>query len=346
MGVDFVGPVYVKGTSGMKKAYICLFTCATSRALHLELTPDLSTEAFIKCLKRFTGRCERPVSITSDNANTFKRANKELGRLLKNKRTQDFAANHGITWKFIPEKAPWWGGYYERMVQLVKRSLRKVLGKAQLSYEELETVLIEVEGVLNSRPLTYVYSDTTEEPLTPSHLVIGRRLSTLPDTTELSDDDEETASKLKKRARYLNRLLEHFWKRWSNEHLVGLREFHYYGTKGAQKKEAKVGDVVLIHDENQARSKWRLREIIELIESRDGYKRGAVLRVITKKGKPSRLQRPVQKLFPLEVNTGNFPENEQIEIVQQPDQPLERSRPPRRAAAATADRIRRLIDQQ
>lgn len=103
------------------------------------------------------------------------------------------------------------------MVQLVKRSLRKVLGKAQLSYEELLTVLTEVEGVLNSRPLTYVYSEITEEPLTPSHLVIGRRLATLPDRDELSDDEdyEDSASKLQRRVRYLSKLLQHFWKRWS-----------------------------------------------------------------------------------------------------------------------------------
>lgn len=355
VGVDFAGPVYVKSTSGstkqMKKAYICLFTCATSRALHLELTPDLSTEAFVRCLRRFIARRGRPASITSDNAKTFKRANKELGQLLQNKRTQDFAANQGITWKFILEKAPWWGGYYERMVQLVKRSLRKVLGKAQLSFEELLTVLTEVEGVLNSRPLTYVYSDITDqEPLTPSHLVIGRRLATLPNPAELSDD-EETASSLERRARYLSRLLEHFWKRWSNEYLVGLREFHYCGTRGNQNKEVKVGDVVLIHDDSLARSKWRLGEITELIESKDGHKRGAVLRAISKKGKPSTMRRAVQKLVPLEVNTGNLPQNEHVGaeeagIVQQPDHPAELVRPPRRAAAATADKIRRLLDQQ
>lgn len=118
-GIDFAGPVYFKGPSGMKKAYICLFTCATSRALHLELTPDLSMEAFIRCQKRFTGQCGRPISIMTDNAKTFKRANKELGQLLKIKRTQ-----------------------------VVKRSLQKVLGKVQLSYEELETVLIEPCNIL------------------------------------------------------------------------------------------------------------------------------------------------------------------------------------------------------
>lgn len=107
--------MYEKSASGtmkqMKKAYICLFTCATSRVLHLELTPDLSTEAFVRCQRRFIVRRGRPVSITIDNVKTLNRANKELGQLLHNKRMLDFAANKGITWNFILEKVPWWGGY-------------------------------------------------------------------------------------------------------------------------------------------------------------------------------------------------------------------------------------------
>ena len=102
------------------------------------------------------------------------------------------------------------------MVKLVKQSLRKVLGRAQLSHEEFMTVLTEIEGVLNSRPITYVYPDLTEEPLTPSHLTIGRRLATLPSEGQLSDDESSEAT-FKRRARYLSKLLEHFWKRWSRE---------------------------------------------------------------------------------------------------------------------------------
>ena len=123
-------------TRGTAKTYICLFTCATSRTIHLELLPDLISEvseAFIRGLQRFAGRRGTPVSITSDNAKTFKRANKDLAQLFRTTKAQDFVANQGITWNFILEKAPWWGGYYERMIQLVKRRLRKILGKALLT---------------------------------------------------------------------------------------------------------------------------------------------------------------------------------------------------------------------
>lgn len=345
VGVDFAGPLFAKTTRGTAKTYICLFTCATSRAIHLELLPDFSSEAFIRRLQRFAERRETPASITSDNAKTFKRANKDLAQLFKARKPQDFAANRGITWNFILEKATWWGGYYERMIQLVKRRLRKILGKAQLTYEELLTVLIEVEGVVNSRPPTYVYPEVTEKPLTPSHLVIGRRLNTLPDRTELSDD-EDCASKLQRKARHLSKLIEHFQKRWTKEYLIGLREFHHCVTQGDHDRKIKIGDVVLIHDENLSRRNWRLGEVTELIESKDGCERGAVLRVASKKGKHLKLRRPIQKLVPLEVSTGKPPENGNVGAVQQPEPHPETSRPSRRAAAATADLIRRLVDQQ
>ena len=231
------------------------------------------------------------------------------------------------------------------MIQLVKRSLRKILGKVQLTYKELLTVLIEVEGVINSRPLTYIYPEVAEEPLMPSHLVIGRRLSTPPDRTELSDD-EDCASKFQRRARHLSQLIEHFRKRWTKEYLIGLREFHHCSTQGDHDRRIKTGDIVLIHDENLPWQNWRLGEVTGWIESRDGYERGAVLQVASKKGKHIKLRRPIQKLVPLEVNTGKPPENGNVEGVQQPKPRPETSRPPRRAAAATADVIRRLVDQQ
>ncbi|KAK3727756.1 hypothetical protein QZH41_005209 [Actinostola sp. cb2023] len=198
------------------------------------------------------------------------------------------------------EKAPWWGGFYERMIQLVKRSLRKVLGNAKLTYEELETVVVQVEGTLNSRPLTQVESEFCEQPLTPSHLVIGRRLATLPTPQEFSDDEQDESA-IQKRARYLGRLIKHFWNRWVKEYLHNLREFHQRRSKRASKRTVLLDDVVLIHDENLPRSRWRLGVVNELIQSGDGEVRGVQLKTTTKRGILTTLRRPVQLLYPLEI---------------------------------------------
>ncbi|XP_035231684.1 uncharacterized protein LOC118203511, partial [Stegodyphus dumicola] len=91
---------------------------------------------------------------------------------------KDFYASHKIQWCYITEKAAWWGGFYERLIKSVKLALRKTLRKSTLSREELETLIIEIEGVLNSRPLTYVYSELQEPmPLTPAHMLLGRRVN-------------------------------------------------------------------------------------------------------------------------------------------------------------------------
>ena len=89
---------------------------------------------------------------------------------------KQFLLKNGVKWKFNLPKSPWWGGFFERLVRSTKRCLKKVSGSSKLTDEELLTVLVEVECVLNSRPLTYVYNEEAEEPLTPSHLLLGHRL--------------------------------------------------------------------------------------------------------------------------------------------------------------------------
>ena len=124
----------------MFKCYIALFTCASTRAIHLELTPDLSAKSFSRVLKRFSGRRGLPTLFISDNGKTFK--DSEVRKFVKAK---------NIVWQYNVPTESWWGGFFEICVKLVKRCLKKMLDNAKLNYEELESVLIETEGALNSR---------------------------------------------------------------------------------------------------------------------------------------------------------------------------------------------------
>ncbi|XP_035207942.1 uncharacterized protein LOC118182668 [Stegodyphus dumicola] len=109
-GIDFAGPLYVKNNNSVTKAYIVIFTCATTRAIHLELVSDLRTDVFLLALQRFVSRRSFPHTVYTDNATTFCAADKELKLLwdtISSAKAQQFYAHHNIKWKFI---APSLGG--------------------------------------------------------------------------------------------------------------------------------------------------------------------------------------------------------------------------------------------
>ncbi len=174
------------------------------------------------------------------------------------------------------------------------------------TYDELLTVVTEVESVLNSRPLTYVSCNDMEEPLTPAHFLTGRRIRTLPDgphPQESTDDDARVTSEdLSRRINHLNGLMNQFWKRWKSEYLLELRDHHRYNTGKSDAEPVSKGDVVLVHDD-KPRGFWRLARVLETVAGRDGRIRGAVLRVSSPTGRPSTLRRPLQLLYPLEMNS-------------------------------------------
>ena len=157
-----------------KKAWICLYTCCVIRAVHLDVVSDLSIQTFLNSFRRFTARRGFPVKLISDNGKTFKSAAKVISKILTHHDVKQHFSGLHVTWSFNLERAPWWGGFFERMVKSVKRCLKKTIGNATLSYDELLTAVAEVEMVLNSRPLSFVSTEDKEEPLTPSHLLIGR----------------------------------------------------------------------------------------------------------------------------------------------------------------------------
>jgi len=307
-GVDFAGPLYIEtqGLCKKGKVWICLFTCCVVRAVHLEIVPDLTASSFLKCFKRFTARRGIPSKVVSDNGKTFKAAARYVRSLFDHPKLQCYTSNAGIEWSFNLEKAPWWGGIFERMIKSVKRCLRKTIGRARVTYDELITAITEVEGILNSRPLSYVSTEDFEEPLTPSHLLIGHRALSLPNPTltgrGTTDDLDESQESLSRRAKHLCKVMEHFWKRWRTEYLLQLRESHRYskGTTSGQNYVPRQGELVLLHDERNLRGFWKLAKIEELLKGSDGRVRGAMIRVPSRSSSTI-LRRPLSRLYPLEI---------------------------------------------
>ena len=350
-GLDFAGPLYVKTSPLLNdnKVCICLYTCCVIRAVHLDLVPDMTAETFIRSFKRFTARRGFPQKIISDNGKTFKSAAKSIRVVLNHPEVKRHFTDLRMEWSFNVEKAPWTGGIFERMVRSTKRCLKKTIGKAVFSYDELLTAVTEVEMILNSRPLSYISTEDIEEPLTPSHLLIGRRVLNLPDAALCQDENEDpeiSPGHLSKRMKYLSKTLDHFWKRWKMEYLLDLRDCHRYGNRNNDTNAGTilVGDVVLVHREDRPRGFWRLARVEELKMGADGRMRSAIVRVHSRGTRSILLKRPLQCLYPLEVNCHlggddkDVPDQEnETEMLQEP--PPRRSS--KRAAALSArDRLK------
>ncbi|XP_071138915.1 uncharacterized protein [Mytilus edulis] len=305
-GVDFTGALNVRTKSNsISKAYICLFTCANTRAVHLEIVEDLTEQTFILAFRRFTSRKSLPKIMMSDNCTTYTAAAKEIEMLTKSTTIQEQLNIYGTQWKFIPKRAPWYGGWWERLIGLTKNCIKKVLGRALVTFRVLETIVIEIEAILNDRPLTHVSTDLTDdEPLTPSHLLYGRRVKTLPYSGTINFSSEENVQNLthytaNRQSSVQKRIIHDFWNRWRREYLTSLREQHR--NTGINTQIIKVGDIVQIHDDTP-RTVWNIAIIVKLVYGRDGLCRSAILR--TKNGTTSR---PISKLYPLELLSTDSP---------------------------------------
>ena len=188
VGIDYAGPMYVKSGPIRKpisrKAYVAVFVCFATKAVHLEAVSDLTTASFIGTLRRFIGRRGLPTILWSDHGTNFTGAAKEIRQMLRksNNEVSMFCVKQKVQWKFTPEHAPHFGGLWEAAVKSFKTHLKKVIGDTKLSFEELTTILVQIEACLISRPLTNLPEASDElEVLTPGHFLAGRPLSALPD---------------------------------------------------------------------------------------------------------------------------------------------------------------------
>ncbi|XP_037931692.1 uncharacterized protein LOC119666485 [Teleopsis dalmanni] len=241
-----------------------------TKAIHLEAVSDLSSEAFIAALKRFFPRRGKSAHLYSDNGTNFigalKKLDKEFGNAIKNNTSMlPILAAEKIEWHFIPPASPHFGGIWEAAVKSVKYHLKRVIGETKLTFEEMTTLLNQIEAVLNSRPLCYTSSDIDSiDVLTPGHFLIGRPILDEPET------EVKNNISLIDRSKLVQKIKTDFWKKWKNEYVTSLQKRNKWFR---EKPNLAEGQVVIIKDENTAPTRWPLGKITEVFKDiNDGNK--------------------------------------------------------------------------
>ena len=336
-GVDLTGFIRVKAHSRIIKIYIVLFTCCVSRAVHLEIVESVSAESFGLAFRRFINRRGLPQIMLSDNATNFIGHETLLKELYEMTSNSDVFNRYKVEWKFIPPRSPHVGGMWERLIGMMKTLLKKSLGRSLVSLDEFSTILIEIEGCFNDRPLTYVDAESLDI-ISPSSLMFGHRLDSLPYNLDFDSFYNDQDSSITDRYKRVLKILHYFWVRWSKEYLPLLKDqekVNYPGKKG--KIEPKVGDVVLLVDETLPPSFWQLGRVVKLFVGNDGESRFARL-----KTKHGFVGRPLFKLRFLECATPVETDSNMSSNASPLTDDTNVSNPTRVRRAAATDMLRRL----
>lgn len=292
--VDYFGPLSIKTGNVRSKTYgdafVAVFVCLATKAIHLECVTRLTTEAFIAALTRFSSRRGHCAELWSDNATYFVGANNEWKRVRDSGRIPAALAKNHTRWHFIPPGSPHHGGLHEAGVRSVKAHLRHVFKQQMLTHEEMTTVLTRIEACLNSRPLVALHDEPTSDTmvLTPGHFLIGRPLIARPEV-----DLTDTALNRLSRWQLVQRIQQDFWRSWSQDYLNTLRQ-RYKWQEG--RPNVQLGDIVVVCKENLPPMAWLLGRIIEVHPGKDGK-----VRVVSIKTKSGTLQRAVQKICVLPI---------------------------------------------
>ncbi|XP_033361819.1 uncharacterized protein LOC117240071 [Bombus vosnesenskii] len=301
VGIDYCGPFYIKERRDRNrrkiKTYAAIFVCLATKAVHIELVSDLTTDAFLAALRRFISRRGHCATILTDNGTNFVGANRELQELRTllqsddhQDRVQNFLTDRQIQWRFNPPNSPHFGGLWEAAVKAFKRHLIRVVGTELLTFEHFNTLVIEIEAILNSRPLTPISSDPKDPPvLTPGHFLIGDTL------TRLRERDFRTvpSGRLSSWQR-IHQIKQHFWSRWYREYLNELTRRSKWD-KG--KHNIHEGTVVILREDNVPSMQWPLGRVIKVHPGADGIIRTATVQTAT-----SILDRGVKRLVPLPIH--------------------------------------------
>lgn len=291
-GVDFCGPFQIKSKEGRGvrsfKAYISVFVCLATKAIHIEIVNSLTSESFIAALKRFVARRGTVKILYSDNGTNFVGAFRKLKRMMESLRTLH------LEWKFIPPSAPHFGGLWEAGVKSIKYHLKRVLGNSIFTNEEMTTILAQIESVLNSRPLCPLTNDINDlNVLTPNHFLTGQILIPIAEDNHIG-----TPANLLRRWQLCTQKYQEVCHRYKTEYLHRLQQ----RPKWLKPSEnVRVGQLFLIKDDNRKINHWALGRVIETHPGSDG-----LVRVVTLKTQSGQMKRPVHKLSPLPVEDAYY----------------------------------------
>ena len=313
-GMDYTGHFHVQSDrETTTKYYILIFTCMVTRAVHLELLNDMTTEAFVMAFIRFSNRYTIPSVVYSDNAKSFISG----GNLLHDITVSDLFRSkfepYNIKFKRIPIYSPWYGSVYERLIKTVKTSINKTIGRRKIQYINFLTLLSDIETVLNNRPLTYRSSDNSIEVVTPNHFLkipsqdntmILTSPNDIPDIEDWDDPNYEPYKQLVSSLEVRETLIKKYNQIWLKSYLLSLKRDVPEGCNNINEPLLKPGKVALMQVPDKARQHLKLVKIMEHIPSNDGMIRA--VKIKTSDGNISNIA--IKNLIPLELNEGKIQE--------------------------------------
>ncbi|XP_061897713.1 uncharacterized protein LOC133646409 [Entelurus aequoreus] len=302
-GMDCFGPFIVKKARKEYKRYGLIFTCLYSRAVHIEMLEDLSTDSFINALRCFISLKGAVRQLHCDQGSNFIGARNKFKEALKQcdtKLLEVFLTERQCEFVFNTPSASHAGGVWERQIRTVRNVLNATFAQCpgRLDDASLRTLLYEAMAIVNSRPLTVdgINDPQALEPLTQNHLIMMKSKVALPPPGEFVKEDLYAT----KRWRRVQYLIEQFWGRWKKEYLLNIstrQKWHL------PQRNLRVNDIVIIKDDNLPRNHWQLGRVVETVQDRDGLVRRVKVQVGERKSqrkqdlpsKPSVIERPIQK---------------------------------------------------
>ncbi|XP_066585086.1 uncharacterized protein [Prorops nasuta] len=297
-GIDFCGPFFIKEKKFRNrnriKVYVCVFICMSVKAVHLEVVTEMTADAFLAALSRFSSRRGLPAHIYSDNGTNFVGANNKIKEIYdfldldENKQKfMSYALSNQFTWHFIPPASPHFGGLWESTVRVFKHHLQRVVGDILFTLEEFNTFVVEIEGVLNSRPIMPISTDPNDiQALSPSHYLIGKSLTSVPEKNLSSVPDNRLSV-----WQHITKVRQDFWKRWSLEY---LNELQIRNKWQRNSPNIKIGTLVLIKNKAMPCSQWAMGRIIETHAGEDN-----IVRVVTIRTLNGNIRRTIKYICPL-----------------------------------------------